>query len=403
MHLVLRQSYLETNSQLRLQVDKIRFYSEMEQELRGLLRRMRIARSRARNQPVSVPLLTSIPTFGASNSSAKPSLPLEPRMVPASELGAKIAQVEELATSAQSNASSIAAGVLGQSLEFNPEYETLGADYDEPDIKQAARAFRRATNQFYQTTRLLQEVAKRQEKDATGKPGGERSALGRRPAPRTGTNTLPPPPKGRLLVLQGARARSLPKGMTRQEQASVAKVVSSLRGGNTNAVKQDWGNLVTSMVKRKASPTEISTVMDVVLRSCLETNSQLRLLADKVRFYSEVERELRNLLRRMFLARSQAENKPVSVPVLTAIPTFDASNSSEQPSLALEQHMVTAEELEAEIEETEELMSTMGENAQVANIELQHQLQKQQQTVQMLSNVSKILHDTAMAVIRKAG
>ena len=43
------------------------------------------------------------------------------------------------------------------------------------------------------------------------------------------------------------------------------------------------------------------------------------------------------------------------------------------------------------------------EEAQLANIDLQNMLQKQQQTLQMLSNLSKMLHDSAMAVIRKVG
>jgi hypothetical protein len=34
---------------------------------------------------------------------------------------------------------------------------------------------------------------------------------------------------------------------------------------------------------------------------------------------------------------------------------------------------------------------------------LQNILQKQQQTLQMLSNMSKAIHDTAMSVIRKIG
>ena len=44
-----------------------------------------------------------------------------------------------------------------------------------------------------------------------------------------------------------------------------------------------------------------------------------------------------------------------------------------------------------------------GEDAQQANVDLQNVLQKQQQTLQMLSTVSKTIYDTAMAVIRKIG
>ena len=43
------------------------------------------------------------------------------------------------------------------------------------------------------------------------------------------------------------------------------------------------------------------------------------------------------------------------------------------------------------------------DDAQLANVDLQNVLQKQQQTLQMMSNISKMLNDTAMAVIRKIG
>ena len=39
-------------------------------------------------------------------------------------------------------------------------------------------------------------------------------------------------------------------------------------------------------------------------------------------------------------------------------------------------------------------------DAQLANIDMQNMLQKRQQFMQMLSQISKMLHDTAMAVIR---
>ncbi|MBI3178450.1 MAG: hypothetical protein HYZ27_02240, partial [Deltaproteobacteria bacterium] len=45
----------------------------------------------------------------------------------------------------------------------------------------------------------------------------------------------------------------------------------------------------------------------------------------------------------------------------------------------------------------------VGVDAQLANVDLQNWLQKQQQTLQMLSNISKMMHDTAMAIIRKIG
>jgi hypothetical protein len=48
----------------------------------------------------------------------------------------------------------------------------------------------------------------------------------------------------------------------------------------------------------------------------------------------------------------------------------------------------------------EEKLSSVGDDAQLANIDLQNSLQKQQQTLQTMSNVSKMLHDTAKAIIQ---
>lgn len=62
-----------------------------------------------------------------------------------------------------------------------------------------------------------------------------------------------------------------------------------------------------------------------------------------------------------------------------------------------------ANNLDAEIVRWEKRLSTAGDDAQLANIDLQNMLQKQQQTLQTLSGVSKMMHDTAMAIVRKIG
>jgi len=64
---------------------------------------------------------------------------------------------------------------------------------------------------------------------------------------------------------------------------------------------------------------------------------------------------------------------------------------------------ITKEDLETYIKNTEEKLNSVGDDAQLANVDLQNMLQKQQQTLQMMSNISKMLHDTAMAIIRKIG
>ncbi|HET6517307.1 MAG TPA: hypothetical protein VFG25_03690 [Nitrosopumilaceae archaeon] len=63
----------------------------------------------------------------------------------------------------------------------------------------------------------------------------------------------------------------------------------------------------------------------------------------------------------------------------------------------------SARDADALIQKWEDELTSAGDDAQLANIDLQNALQKQQQTLQTISNVSKMMHDTAMAVIRKIG
>ncbi|MBI3178471.1 MAG: hypothetical protein HYZ27_02345, partial [Deltaproteobacteria bacterium] len=63
----------------------------------------------------------------------------------------------------------------------------------------------------------------------------------------------------------------------------------------------------------------------------------------------------------------------------------------------------TKPQMEDYIKNMEEKLNSVGDDSQLANVDLQNALQRQQQTLQMMSNMSKMLHDTAMSIIRKIG
>ena len=63
----------------------------------------------------------------------------------------------------------------------------------------------------------------------------------------------------------------------------------------------------------------------------------------------------------------------------------------------------SVELLDNEIARWEDRLNTIGDDVQLANVDLQNILQKQQQALQMLSNISKAQHDTVMTIIRKIG
>lgn len=51
----------------------------------------------------------------------------------------------------------------------------------------------------------------------------------------------------------------------------------------------------------------------------------------------------------------------------------------------------------------EDQLNSAGEDGQLMNLELQNQLQRQQQQLQMMSNMSKAMHDVAMGILRNVG
>ena len=59
--------------------------------------------------------------------------------------------------------------------------------------------------------------------------------------------------------------------------------------------------------------------------------------------------------------------------------------------------------MEARFKDLQRQVSKITDEAQLANIDLQNMMQRQQQTVQTLSEVSKTMDDTVMAILRKIG
>lgn len=146
--------------------------------------------------------------------------------------------------------------------------------------------------------------------------------------------------------------------------------VDHLKSRNLNAAKKNWHTLVGSF-KNSTTPVDLNAVINNALMDAYLKNSKdLNFYAAKVKFYTDRKNTLRVFIGNLRKVRSGAE-------------------------LSLQR------EISNLIAELESQLQTAGDDAQLANIDLQDALQRQQQTLQTISNVSKMLHDTAMAIIRK--
>lgn len=142
----------------------------------------------------------------------------------------------------------------------------------------------------------------------------------------------------------------------------------------------------------RPSAIDVNALVQWVLReSYLQQTEDLRFYAEKVKRFNDMKSKLRGEIDRANAAVAPATSIARVAP--GAIAVHKASVSAAQPKA----------QAGAPVRALEQQLQTAGDDAQLANVDLQNILQKQQQTLQMMSNISKMLHDTAMAVIRKIG
>lgn len=171
---------------------------------------------------------------------------------------------------------------------------------------------------------------------------------------------------------------------------------------------------------------DVNALVQQVLREAYTQNTEdLRMYAEKVKDFNKQKELIRDHLNDMRKELTSAREGAISSgvtgddamsthPISSDSVSYDPSTVTEGSdahtkmmmgmSASLEAGGVdTIGKLEDEIQTWEDKLNSVGDDAQLANVDLQNMLQKQQQTLQMMSNISKALHDTAMAIIRKMG
>ena len=168
---------------------------------------------------------------------------------------------------------------------------------------------------------------------------------------------------------RGIRANNFPRVLNNQQLKQVKVMARQLLTPSASSANQrQWTALIRELKARNHlhSSKDVHALVQWVMRQTyLENISSLKHYAAKVRAFNEQKRRLRQELTR---ARQQSKSQGKDY-----------------------------------IDSLEQKLSTVGDDAQLANIDLQNSSQKTQQTLQTMSNVSKMLHDTAMAIIRKIG
>ena len=169
---------------------------------------------------------------------------------------------------------------------------------------------------------------------------------------------------------------------------------------------------------------DVNALVQYVIReSYLQTAEDLNYYAEKVKHYNAQKKALREYLQALrcvktkFLAAARERGLDTVCPSPAqarelgqllqqqahAFKVGPAALEVGLPARVPAANIGSLDEFADEMAKWEEKLNTIGDDAQLANVDLQNILQKQQQVMQMLSNISKMTHDTAMSIIRKIG
>jgi hypothetical protein len=220
------------------------------------------------------------------------------------------------------------------------------------------------------------------------------------------------------LTIDSDQAGEYIKALNPAVQQELASVASHMAGvlkvgdpGAMDGLQSRWTDFL-SKASMQGGPMDVNALVQHVLReSYLETTQDLYFYAEKVKFFNGVKKAIRDELTnaRNAMANYAGLKDTDAIPGYAAkgVATDYTGPSNEPPQMTTGAYqgeaVNTKAKLDGYIKGLEEKLSSVGDDAQLANVDLQNILQKQQQTIQLMSNISKMLHDTAMAIVRKMG
>jgi hypothetical protein len=201
--------------------------------------------------------------------------------------------------------------------------------------------------------------------------------------------------------LTSAQIDRVNRSIPRDQQHLLGEIGSLLAADpNSKRAQQQWHSLIRKTGVQPAM--DVNALVKWVMRdSYLQASSELQSYADKLKYFLEQKKTLRGEIRRVreHIQKFSSEGKMQSSPVVF-VPDDRLSKAGLVPP---GKPIATKASLAAYLEKLEKSLASTSDDEQLADVDLQNVLQKQQQTLQMLSNISKSLHDTAMATIRKIG
>lgn len=237
---------------------------------------------------------------------------------------------------------------------------------------------------------------------------------------RTAPNVVTPLTKSVLIPNQKF---SINQSLNFAQRNSLRQMsVALARTSSFSTIRSQWTNLIKQL-KATGRTIDVNSLVQTVLRqSHIQVRADITNMEKKIKTCNESEevtltpgsRSNNSLKQMQQMQKSNRQTTPFVAKKLapqqyqlkkgqvgqTRNMTVETKKPKPGPQL---RRPTMPKKLGASISGLEPQLQTACEQGQLAQIDLQNILQKQQQTMQMMSAISKQLNDTAMAIIRKIG
>jgi len=148
----------------------------------------------------------------------------------------------------------------------------------------------------------------------------------------------------------------------------------------------------------------------VLTESAQQTQAQQTYQLQQMQEFNTVSQVLRQTLNQLTQQHQPAkgnadDDKPCQTAFCTSLPSRLESLNRASATLPHPLHLqapanLTVVQFNSLINQMESKLDSVGDDAQLANVDLQNTLQHQQQALQMLSDIEKSDYDTSMAIIK---
>ncbi len=204
---------------------------------------------------------------------------------------------------------------------------------------------------------------------------------------------------GVISILDTASDR--PAGMTSEQSELLDRVLAEIKAGKRENTQENWEKFVKAVRKAKSSVDSSAAARYVIRESYAGELRELKNKADRLRHINQTKKLLRLHLTELREVASQLDaGSRVKIDSLDGLPIF---RPGRRAYTIWQQKTFDREELREHIAELEEQLEHLGNDRQLANIDVQQLSQRLQQLLQMMSHLSKMLHDTEMNIVRKLG